>query len=161
MTKKFETKFVQTGRAGTKTYGFVNPKLVRGSTVLYPDMATRLAQGKRRLEQVELYGLYGTETHFALERAVAEIEGGSHCQIVGSGLAACTVPLLAYLKAGEHLLVPDSIYGPTRNFCDTVLRAFRGSNDVLRSAGDRGRNRGFVAAGDAGAVRGEPGKPYL
>jgi cystathionine beta-lyase len=87
-------------------------------------MATKLALGKRRLEQIELYGLYGTETHFALERAVAEIEGGSHCQIVGSGLAACVIPLLAYLKAGDHLLAPDSVYGPTRTFCDTVLARF-------------------------------------
>jgi cystathionine beta-lyase len=124
MTKKIDTRLVQTGRASTKAHGYVNPKLVRGSTVLYPDMATKLALGKRRLEQVELYGLYGTETHFALERAVAEIEGGSHCQIVGSGLAACVIPLLAYLKSGDHLLAPDSVYGPTRTFCDTVLKRF-------------------------------------
>jgi cystathionine beta-lyase len=124
MTKKLDTRLVQSGRASTKAHGYVNPKLVRGSTVLYPDMATKLALGKRRLEQIELYGLYGTETHFALERAVAEIEGGSHCQIVGSGLAACVIPLLAYLKSGDHLLAPDSVYGPTRTFCDTVLRRF-------------------------------------
>jgi cystathionine beta-lyase len=124
MTKKFDTRLVQTGRASTKAHGYVNPKLVRGSTVLYPDMATKLALGKRRLEQVELYGLYGTETHFALERAVAEIEGGSHCQIVGSGLAACVLPMLAYLQAGDHLLAPDSVYGPTRTFCNTVLARF-------------------------------------
>jgi cystathionine beta-lyase len=124
MAKKFETKLVQTGRAGTKTHGFVNPKLVRGSTVLYPDLATKNALGKRRLEQLELYGLLGTETHFALENAIAEIEGGAHCQIVGSGLAACTVPLLAYLKSGDHLLLPDSVYGPTRSFADVYLKRF-------------------------------------
>ena len=124
MAKKFDTALVQAGRSGTKAYGYVNPKLVRGSTVLWPDIATKQAQGTRRLEQVELYGLYGTETHFALERAVAEIEGGSHCQIVGSGLAACTTPLLAYLKSGDHLLLPDSVYGPTRSFADIVLARF-------------------------------------
>jgi len=124
MTKKFGTRLVHGGRAGTKAYGFVNPKLVRGSTVLWPDVATKQAQGRRRLEQVELYGLYGTETHFALENMVAEIEGGRHCQIVGSGLAAITVPLLAYLKAGDHVLVPDSVYGPTRSFCDNLLSRF-------------------------------------
>ena len=124
MTEKFETRLTQTGRAGVKVHGYVNPKLVRGSTVLYPDVATKQALGVRRLEQVELYGLWGTETHFALERAIAEIEGGSHCQIVGSGLAACTTPLLAYLKAGDHLLLPDSVYGPTRHFADTTLARF-------------------------------------
>jgi cystathionine beta-lyase len=124
MAKKFDTRLVHGGRAGTKTHGYVNPKLVRGSTVLYPDIATKQALGKKRLEQVELYGLYGTETHFALETVIAEIEGGSHCQIVGSGLAAITVPLLAYLKAGDHVLMPDSVYGPSRTFCDTILCRF-------------------------------------
>jgi cystathionine beta-lyase len=124
MTEKFETALVHAGRTGTKTYGYVNPKLTRGSTVLYPDMATKLALGKRYLEPVELYGICGTETHFALEAAIAEIEGGSHCQVVGSGLAAITMPLFAFLSAGDHLLVPDSVYGPTRTFCQAVLRRF-------------------------------------
>jgi cystathionine beta-lyase len=124
MVKKFDTRLVQTGRPDIKTHGYVNPKLVRGSTVLYPDLATKQALGKRRLEQVEVYGILGTETHFALERAMAEIEGGSHCQIVGSGLAACTTPLLAYLKSGDHLLLPDSVYGPTRFFADDVLARY-------------------------------------
>jgi cystathionine beta-lyase len=122
--KKFDTRLVHTGRASTKAHGYVNPKLVRGSTVLFPDVATKLALGARRLEQIELYGLYGTETHFALERAIAEIEGGTHCQIVGSGLAACVMPLLGYLTSGDHLLVPDSVYGPTRSFCDNHLARF-------------------------------------
>ena len=124
MADKFATRLVHGGRAGTKAYGFVNPKLVRGSTVLYPDVATKRAIGKIRLEQIEQYGLYGTETHFALADMIAEIEGGRHCVIVGSGLAAITAPLLAYLKAGDHMLMPDSVYGPSRNFCDTLLRRF-------------------------------------
>jgi len=124
MDKKFETRLVNAGRAGTKTYGFVNPKLVRGSTVLYPDMATKRATGSRALEPVDIYGICGNETHFALEAAIAEIEGGSHCQVVSSGLAAITVPLLAFLKSGEHMLLPDSVYGPTRTFCRSVLARF-------------------------------------
>jgi cystathionine beta-lyase len=102
----------------------VNPPLVRGSTVLHPSIEAKDATGQRRLEPVEIYGLYGTETHFALEAAIAEIEGGSHAQVTGSGLSAITVPLLAYLKTGEHLLVPDSVYGPTRIFCDGLLRRY-------------------------------------
>jgi cystathionine beta-lyase len=124
MTEKFETRLVHAGRANTKTYGFVNPPLKRGSTVLYPDMATKLAMGKRALEPLELYGLCGTDTHFALEAAIAEIEGGHRCQVVGSGLAAITVPLLAYLQAGDHLLMPDSVYGPSRTFCKGALARF-------------------------------------
>ncbi|WP_297369901.1 cystathionine beta-lyase [Acidocella sp.] len=124
MDKKFETKLVQAGRRPTRDYGFVNPPLTRGSTVLYPDIATKQAIGPRRLEPVEIYGLYGNETHFALEAALAELEGGSRAQVTGSGLSAITVPLLAYLKAGDHLLVPDSVYGPTRSFCDGMLRRY-------------------------------------
>ncbi len=124
MTKKIETALVQGGRNPTKAYGFVNPKLVRGSTVLYPDMATKLDTGRHVLEPVDIYGLCGNETHFALEAMIAQIEGGTRCQVVGSGLAAITVPLLAYLKAGDHVLVPDSVYGPTRTFCDGLLRRY-------------------------------------
>ena len=121
MAKKIDTALVHAGRNGTKSYGYVNPQLVRGSTVLYPDIATKLAIGQRRHEPVDIYGTHGNATHFALQAAVAEIEGGTHCQVVGSGLAAVTVPLLAYLRAGDHMLVPDSVYGPTRNFCDGIL----------------------------------------
>lgn len=124
MTDHFETRVTLAARRPVKSHGYVNPKLVRGSTVLYPSVADRRAIGKRRLEQEEIYGLYGTETHFALETMVAEIEGGTHCQIVSSGLAAITVPMLAYLKAGDHILVPDSIYGPTRRFCDATLARY-------------------------------------
>jgi cysteine-S-conjugate beta-lyase len=129
MAKKIETALVQGGRGETKSYGFVNPKLVRGSTVLFPDMATKLSTGKRYLEPVDIYGLYGNETHFALEAMIAEIEGGTRAQVVGSGLAAVTVPLLAYLKAGDHVLMPDSVYGPTRTFCGGMLRRFGVTTD--------------------------------
>jgi cysteine-S-conjugate beta-lyase len=124
MAKKIETALVHAGRRPTKAYGYVNPPLVRGSTVLHPSMDSKIATGRRVLEPVEIYGLYGTETHFALEAALAEIEGGSHAQVTGSGLSAITVPLLSYLKTGDHLLVPDSVYGPTRTFCDSMLRRF-------------------------------------
>ncbi len=127
--KNIETALVHGGRAGTRTYGYVNPKLVRGSTVLYPSMEAKHEVARHGLEQVDIYGLYGTETHFALERVVAEIEGGTNCQVVGSGLAALTVPLLSYLRAGDHLLVPDSVYGPTRTFCDGILRRYGVATD--------------------------------
>ena len=120
----FESRLILRGRPPTKSHGFVNPKLVRGSTVLYENCAQRQTIGARRLEQEEIYGLYGTETHFALEALVAEIEGGTRCQIVSTGLAAITAPLLAYLRTGDTVFVPDSVYGPTRRFCDTILRRY-------------------------------------
>lgn len=125
MVRKIETILAQAGRAPVKQYGLVNPPLKRGSTVLHESVAAKREIGRRAaLEPVENYGIMGNETHFALEAALAEMEGGTHAQVTSSGLSAITVPLLAYLKTGEHLLVPDSVYGPTRTFCDSTLKRF-------------------------------------
>ncbi|MBO0709997.1 MAG: PLP-dependent transferase, partial [Acetobacteraceae bacterium] len=88
---RFRTRLTHGGRAGTKTHGFVNPPLLRGSTVLYRDMAERRAYMGKRLEQAMVYGIQGSETHFALETMIADIEGGTRCQVVGSGLAAISL----------------------------------------------------------------------
>ncbi len=117
----FLTRLSHAGRAGTHTHGFVNPPLARGSTVLYPSCADRVAMGKRRLDQALTYGTHGGPTHFALEDMIAEIEGGTRCQIVSTGLAAVTTPLLAFLGAGDHCLMPDSVYGPARTFAGGIL----------------------------------------
>jgi cysteine-S-conjugate beta-lyase len=122
--QRFRTRLSHVGRAGKRTHGFVNPPLLRGSTVLYPTVAERRALAVRRADQVLTYGLGGSETHWALENAIAEIEGGTRCQIVGSGLAAVAVPLLAFLNAGEHCLMPDNVYGPARNFAEKTLPRF-------------------------------------
>ena len=119
--KNFFTRLSHAGRAGTHVHGFVNPAVHRGSTVLQPNVAGRKASQGKRLEQYLSYGVSGTPTHWPLEDVIAEIEGGTRCQIVSSGLAAITTPLLAYLKSGDHVLVPDSVYGPGRNFCDRFL----------------------------------------
>jgi cysteine-S-conjugate beta-lyase len=118
------TRLSHAGRAGTNIHGFVNPAVHRGSTVLYPDMASRKAGGSKRLDQALIYGVMGGPSHWPLEDVIAEIEGGTRCQIVSSGLAAVTTPLLAYLSAGDHCLMPDSVYGPARNFSDGLLKRF-------------------------------------
>ena len=108
----FRTRLSHTGRAGKRVHGFVNPPLLRGSTVLYPTVAERRALAARRGERVLTYGLGGSETHWALEDVIAEVEGGTRCAIVCSGLAAVTTPLLAFLKTGDHCLMPDSRLWP-------------------------------------------------
>jgi cysteine-S-conjugate beta-lyase len=120
--QRFLTRLSHAGRPGTRIHGFVNPPVMRGSTVLYPSSAARKAMGAKRMEQELIYGVMGSPTHFALEDVIAEIEGGTRSQIVSSGLAAVTTPLLAYLKSGDHCLVPDSVYGPARTFCDGMLK---------------------------------------
>jgi cystathionine beta-lyase len=120
----FRTTLSHIGRRPKTEHGFVNPPLWRGSTVLVPTVKERQAMQARRGERVLSYGLGGSETHWALEDAIAAVEGGTRCYIVGSGLAAVTTPLLAFLKAGDHCLVPDHVYGPARSFCDGVLKRF-------------------------------------
>src|SRR5271166_2298254 len=117
----FRTRLSHGGRAGTHTAGFVNPPVMRGSTVLYPTMADRKAAMGKRYDQALVYGVMGSPTHHALEDMIADIEGGTRCQIVSSGLAAVTTSLLAFLKTGDHCLMPDSCYGPARSFCDHFL----------------------------------------
>jgi cysteine-S-conjugate beta-lyase len=125
-TKKrgFRTTLSHTGRKSKHEHGFVNPPLHRGSTVLVPTVAERQAMQARRGERVMTYGLSGSETHWALEDVMAATEGGTRCYIVSSGLAAVTTPLLAWLQAGDHCLVPDHVYGPARNFCDGILKRY-------------------------------------
>jgi cystathionine beta-lyase len=118
----FATRMSHAGRAGTRAHGFVNPAVHRGSTVLHPDCESRRAFQKDKWNRVMTYGTAGGPTQYALEDVVAEIEGGTRCVLVGTGLAAVTVPLMAYLKTGDHCLMPDSAYGPARNVCNGLLK---------------------------------------
>ncbi|WP_043365689.1 cystathionine beta-lyase [Belnapia sp. F-4-1] len=123
-TQGFATRLSHAGRAGTHVHGFVNPPVHRGSTVLFPNCEARREGAKHRFEQYMTYGTQGGPTHYAFEDVIAEIEGGTRCLVVGTGLAAVAVPLLAYLKAGDHCLMPDSAYGPARNICEGLLKGW-------------------------------------
>ena len=126
MSKKhaFETRMSHAGRAGTHAHGFVNPAVHRGSTVLFENCEARRDGAAKRYEQFMTYGTQGGPTHYALEDVIAEIEGGTRATIVGTGLAAVMVPLLAYLKSGDHCLMPDSVYGPARNLANTLMKGW-------------------------------------
>jgi cystathionine beta-lyase len=116
-----QTALVTSGRDTAAQKGFVNPPVVRGSTVLYPTAADLHAhRGEYQ------YGRHGTPTTKALQQALRTLEG-PHCAGVGlapSGVAAISTALLAVAKAGDHLLVIDSVYRPTRNFCDGLLARY-------------------------------------
>ncbi|MEA2936493.1 MAG: cysteine-S-conjugate beta-lyase [Variibacter sp.] len=113
-----ETQIVTAGRDPQAHFGFVNPPVYHGSTVLYPTAADLVAHRAKYQ-----YGRRGSPTSEALETALQAIEGPL-CEGVRtcpSGLAAISTALLAIVRAGDHLLVTDSVYRPTRTFCDTVL----------------------------------------
>lgn len=113
------TRLAHIGPNPRDHHGFVNPPLVRGSTVLFPDAATM-----RTENQKYTYGTHGTPTTDALCDAINELEGSAGTLLVPSGLAAVTLPLLAYLSAGDHALIVDSVYAPTRRFCESVLKKY-------------------------------------
>ena len=101
----------------------LNPAVHRASTLTFTNVQDFLKR-KERLFDGFSYGLYGTPTTRELEQQVAAIEGGNHCCAVSSGLAALTQPLLSLLKQGDHVLVVDCVYGPTREFCRDVLKQY-------------------------------------
>jgi cystathionine beta-lyase len=109
------------GREPERQHGVVNPAVYHASTILFPTLA---ALESARPGHGTYYGRYGTPTTAALEEAVASLEGGHRSIIVGSGKTAITSTLLALLQSGDHLLVTDSVYAPTRNFCTGILARF-------------------------------------
>ncbi len=109
------------GRDPEDQRGFVNPPVYRGSTVLFPTIA---AMERARAAHEVTYGRVGTPTSRALETAIATLEGGHRCLLTASGKAACNLTLAALLRSGDHLLMVDSVYGPTRQFCDRTLSRF-------------------------------------
>ena len=106
------------------------------------------------------YGTKGTPTTEALESAWTALAGAAGTVLAPSGLAAVTLALMSCLKAGDHLLVTDSVYRPTRQFCDGVLKALRRRDDLLRP-GARRRHRGAAAAEHHGGVHRGPGFAIL
>jgi cystathionine beta-lyase len=119
MTGK-DTRLVEAGRNPPSNHGIVNPPVYHASTIVYPTLAALEAADRTPYDGTR-YGRRGTPTTFALEEAVAALEGGWRSIVVPSGLSAITTSLLAFLKAGDHLLMVDTVYAPTRRFCDTVL----------------------------------------
>jgi cysteine-S-conjugate beta-lyase len=117
-TRRPHTQVVTGGRDPASYHGFVNPPVYHASTVLYPSAEDYVAHRARYQ-----YGRRGTPTTEALETAVQELEGPqcAHVALLPSGLAAISAALLSVVHAGDHVLVTDSAYGPTRSFCDRIL----------------------------------------
>src|ERR1700728_3616398 len=120
-SRRTATKLVTAGRDPRSYHGFVNPPVYHASTVLYPSAEDYVAHRSRYQ-----YGRRGTPTTEALEQAVQELEGPqcTGVSLLPSGLAAISAALLSVVRAGDHVLVTDSAYGPTRAFCDRMLTRF-------------------------------------
>ncbi len=117
--KSRRTLLAHAGRHPLAHEGFVNTPVYRGSTVLFPTV-----EDFERHRQPYTYATKGTPTTRALEEAWSEISGAKTTVVAPSGLAAIALALMTATKAGDHLLVSDSAYGPTRTFCNGVLNRF-------------------------------------
>ncbi|MBB3810780.1 cystathionine beta-lyase [Pseudochelatococcus contaminans] len=113
------TRLSVAGSHPEEAFGFVNPPVYHGSTVLFPSVKD-MAERTNRYG----YGRRGSPTMSALQEAIGAIEGGVGVVLCPSGLSAVSTALLAVLKAGDHLLMTDSAYDPIRTFCDNVLARF-------------------------------------
>jgi cystathionine beta-lyase len=113
------TDIVHAGREPFAHHGFVNTPVYRGSTVLF-----RSVESFEKRDQRYVYGRRGTPTSEAAEAAIALLEGGARTWLAPSGAAAIATALLSFTKAGDHILVADTVYQPTRKICDGPLKRF-------------------------------------
>ncbi|MAF48361.1 MAG: cystathionine beta-lyase [Rhodospirillales bacterium] len=120
---KRDTRLIHAGSNPEENFGLINPPVYRASTVSFPTVAAQ-AKARRNPEQNFVYGRRGTPTSFAFEDAVAQLEGGDRTIAVGSGLAAISSAMLAFVSAGDHVLVCDNAYTPTRNLSENFLKRF-------------------------------------
>lgn len=118
-SKRPATRIVTAGRKPFDHHGAVNPPVYHASTILHRTIDSLENRGQRYT-----YGRRLTPTIEALETAICDLEGGAGTVLCPSGLQACTLAILSVVSAGDHLLVTDSVYGPTRTFCDKTLARF-------------------------------------
>ena len=116
---KTATRLMHAGRKPDDYFGVVNPPICRTSTILYQDLAAYIDPNTKYR-----YGRVNNPLSQSFEEAAAELEGGYHAITASSGLAAITTTLMAFLQAGDHILIVDSCYPPTRFFANKNLRSF-------------------------------------
>jgi len=121
MAERPETTLITAGRDPEANHGIVNTPIYHASTVTFPS-AQALREATAKPFDGVYYGRHGTPTTFAFEEAVAALDSGySRAVSTSSGLASITTAMLTLVESGDHILVADSVYGPTRSFCDETL----------------------------------------
>jgi len=122
MSEGKQTKYVTAGRDKKWTNGVVNPPVQRASTVVFDTVAEKNHAIINRANKTLFYGRRGTQTHFALQDAMVEVEGGVGCALYPCGTAAISNSILAFVETGDHILMVDTCYEPTRDFCDKIMK---------------------------------------
>ena len=127
---KIDTRIIHAARDPKGQGWMVNPPIYQASTIVFPtlkdlDYAEASYNDKDGSMAHSLkYGRYGTQTNFSLEDAIADLENADNCFITSSGASAINVALIAFLGQGDHLLLVDNAYSPTRGFADKYLKKF-------------------------------------
>ncbi len=137
MTHSLSTRLAHAGRTADTPGGQpVNPPVVRASTALFESVAAmREARARRGEERLFTYGARGTPTAFALEDLVTTLEGGYRTRLFPSGLAAAAMVMLAYVRPGQHVLLPDCVYEPVRHLAGGFLREHGIATDFYAADG--------------------------
>ncbi|OCG21092.1 cystathionine beta-lyase [Gilliamella sp. wkB108] len=117
-----QTKLVNAGRKKRYTQGAVNAVIQRASSLVFDTIDAKKEATENRTKGALFYGRRGTLTHFALQDAMVEIEGGAGCYLYPCGAAAIANAILAFVKSGDHILVSEAAYEPTQEFCQHILK---------------------------------------
>lgn len=120
-TRKIDTTLVSAGRSKRYTQGSVNAVIQRASSLVFDSVAEKKRATAGRAKGELFYGRRGTLTHFALQDAMTELEGGAGCVLYPCGAAAVANAILAFVEAGDHVLMSGAVYEPTQNFCTKIL----------------------------------------
>ncbi|HEJ8023941.1 TPA: cystathionine beta-lyase [Serratia liquefaciens] len=120
-SKNIETTLIGAGRSKRYTQGSVNPVTQRASSLVFDSVAAKKEATAKRAHGELFYGRRGTLTHFALQDAMVELEGGAGCVLYPCGAAAVSNAILSFVGAGDHLLMTGSAYEPTQDFCTHIL----------------------------------------
>lgn len=121
-SKKIDTALVSAGRKKKYTHGAVNSVIQRASSLVFDTVADKKHAIKNRAKGELFYGRRGTLTHFALQDAMVELEGGAGCYLYPCGAAAVSNSILAFVASGDHVLMTGAAYEPTQEFCNIVLK---------------------------------------
>jgi len=119
-----KTKLTKIGRDPKKQKGFVNPGIYKGSTMIFDNFKEYLKDIKNKDDRKTLYGINTNPSHKELEDTISKLYYSEDTVIAPSGLAALIIPFFAFLKKGDEVLINDTIYSPTRTYCNTILKNF-------------------------------------
>ncbi|HBM2348380.1 TPA: PLP-dependent transferase, partial [Salmonella enterica subsp. enterica] len=119
--KKLDTQLVNAGRSKKYTLGAVNSVIQRASSLVFDSVEAKKHATRNRANGELFYGRRGTLTHFSLQQAMCELEGGAGCVLFPCGAAAVANSILAFVEQGDHVLMTNTAYEPSQDFCSKIL----------------------------------------